>query len=63
MALGMEEGLDPGHIVLNGDPAPQKKAGRSTRPNFRPMFIVVKRLDGLRCHLVGRQASAQATLC
>jgi len=22
MALGMEVGLDPGHIVLDGDPAP-----------------------------------------
>jgi len=23
-------------------------------PNFRPMFVVAKRLDGLRCHLVWR---------
>jgi len=27
------------------------------------MSVVAKRLDGLRCHLVWRQASAQATLC
>jgi len=27
------------------------------------MTIVAKRLDGSRCYLVGRQASAQASLC
>jgi len=27
---------------------------RGTAPNFRPMPIVAKRLDGSRCHLVGR---------
>jgi len=32
-------------------------------PNSRPMSIVAKRLDGSRCHLVRRLASAQATLC
>jgi len=31
-------------------------------PNFRPMFIVAKRLDGSRCHLVWRWASTYATL-
>jgi len=36
---------------------------RGTAPNFRPMSIVAKRLCGLRCHLVWRSASAQATLC
>ena len=60
--FGMEVGLGPGHIVLDGKPAPQK---RVTAPNFRPMFvvaddksliitIVAKRLDGSRCHLIGR---------
>jgi len=43
MPLGTEVGLDTGHTVLDGDPALPKK-GHS--PNFRPMFIVVKRLDG-----------------
>ena len=33
MSLGMEIGLGPGDFVLDG-------------PNFRPMFIVAKRLDG-----------------
>jgi len=43
--LRMEVGLEPGHIVLDGDPAPPKKG--STR-NFRPMSLVAKRLDGPR---------------
>ena len=51
MKLGMEVGLDAGHIVLDGDPAPSK---RGTVPNFRPMSVVAKWLDGLRCHLVCR---------
>ena len=32
MALGVEVGLGPGHIVLDGDPAPFPKSGRS--PQF-----------------------------
>jgi len=28
MAHGMELGLDPGHIVLDGDPGPLRKNGR-----------------------------------
>ena len=61
MALGMEVGLGPSHIVLDGDPAPLPKMGQT--PNFWPISIVTKRLDASRCHLVWRQASAQATLC
>jgi len=61
MPLGMEVGLGPGHIVLDGDPSPSPKGG--TAPNFRPMSTVRKRLDGSRCHLVWRYASAQAALC
>jgi len=51
MSLGMEVGLCPGHTVLDGDPAPPSKKG-GTAPNFRPMSVVAKRLDGSRCHLV-----------
>jgi len=40
-------------------PLPQ----RGTAPHIRPMSVVAKWLDGLRCHLVWRLASAQATLC
>ena len=48
MSLGMELGLGPGDFVLDGDPvALSPKGGRGrTPPNFRPMFIVTKPLDG-----------------
>jgi len=38
MPLGTEVGLGPGHIVLDGDPAPTVAP-----PHFRPMPIVAKR--------------------
>jgi len=44
MKLGMQVGLGPGHIVLDGDPAPLPKKGTEP-PNFRSMPIVAKRLD------------------
>jgi len=52
MPLGMELGLSQA-IVLDGDPAlpPQKGA---EPPNFRPMFIVAKRLDGSTQYLARR---------
>jgi len=39
MPIGMEVyiGLGPGHIVLDGDPAPPQ---RGTASNFRPMSVV-----------------------
>jgi len=42
MPLGMKVGLGPGHIVLDGDPAPPKEHS----PNFPPMCIVAKWQDG-----------------
>jgi len=99
MALGMEVGLGPGYIVLDGEPAPLPKREQSSpifgpfllspngwmnqdgtwhgggpwskphcarwgpssplpkwghTPNFRPIFIVAKRMDASRCHLVWR---------
>jgi len=45
MSLGMELGLGTGDFVLDGDPAPPPQKGTEL-PNFRPMFIVAKRLDG-----------------
>jgi len=63
MPLGTKVGLGLRDIVLDGDPAPPPLKGQSHRPNFRPMSVVAKRLDGLRCHLVWRQALAQVTLC
>jgi len=40
MKLGTEVGLGPGHIVLDGDPAPSKGG---TAPNSRLMSVVAKR--------------------
>jgi len=37
--LGTEVDLSPGHIVLDGDPAPPAK-GAQQPPSFRPMSIV-----------------------
>ena len=53
MQLGMEVVLGPGHNVLDVDPAPLPKKGEQP-PQFRPISIVTKRLDGLTCHLVWR---------
>jgi len=55
MKLGMQVGLSPGHIVLDGElgaRSPFLKGAQS--PNFRPMSIVPKRLDESRCHWVWR---------
>ena len=55
VSLGMELDLGPGDFLLGGDPAPPpplSKWGRGappgerSPPNFRPMFIVAKRLGG-----------------
>jgi len=52
MPLGTEIYLGLRDIVLDGDPAPLFLNGRG--PYFRPMSVVAKRLDGLRCHMVWR---------
>ena len=46
MPLGMGVGFGPGVFVFDGDPATPRKKGTPTPPNFWPMFIVAKRLDG-----------------
>ena len=38
-------GLSPGDFVLDEDPVPSPKKG-ADHPNFGPMFIVAKQLDG-----------------
>ena len=43
-AICPKAGLGKGNFVLHEDPP----------ANFRPMSVVAKRLDGLRCHLVWR---------
>jgi len=54
MILGMQVGHGPGDIVFDGDPATPSHKGAHHTPNFRPMSVVAKRLDALRCHLVWR---------
>jgi len=51
MPLGMDIGLSPGHIVLDGDPAPLPKKGQSPL-SFRTMSILANWSDGSRCQLV-----------
>jgi len=60
--LGTEVSLSLGDIVLDGDPAPPLLKGHSF-PNFRPMPVMAKRLDGLRCHLVWRFRPRSRRLC
>ena len=48
-----EVGLSPGHIVLDGDPAPPER-GKAPPSTFRPMCIVAKRLDAPGYHLMRR---------
>jgi len=56
MPLGMEVGLGPGDIVLDGDPArpPPKGEGRTPHFSAHIMSVVAKRVDGSRRHLVQR---------
>ena len=63
MAHGIGVGRSPGDYVLDGHPAPLPKKGAEPLPNFRPISIVAKRLDGSRWHLAWRWALVQATLC
>jgi len=64
MPVGMKVGLNLGHIVLDGDPAPPRK-GAQQPPTFaiygrrlpykpRPMSTVANRLDRSGYHLVRR---------
>jgi len=54
MPHGMELGLGPGDFVLDEDPAPPPQNGGVEPPNFRPMFVMTKRLDGSRWFLAWR---------
>ena len=52
MPLGMEDGLGPGAFVFDGEPATPRRKSTPHSPNFWPMSILAKWLDGRRCHLV-----------
>ena len=45
-------GFGPGHLVLDGDPAPLPQRGTAPPPNLQPISVVAKWLNGLRCHFV-----------
>ena len=53
VALGVEVGFAPVHMCFMGTQLPSSKRGRAP-PNFRLIFIVAKRLEASRCHLVLR---------
>jgi len=46
MSLDTEVGVGLRDIVIDVDPATPRKKGTPTPPNFRPMSIVAKWLDG-----------------
>jgi len=51
----MEVGVGQSDTVLDGDQAPLPKGGASpVAPNFMPISIVAKWLDGSRWHLACR---------
>jgi len=52
--LGVEVDLGSDDIVLDGDPTPTPQKGAEPLPNFWPMSVVAKRLDGSRWHLAWR---------
>jgi len=54
MKLGVLVVLGLGNIVLDWNPASLPPKGHSLPPNFRPISVAVKWLDGSRCHLVWR---------
>jgi len=51
MKLGTQVGFGPGHIVLDWDLAPPPPKGAGA-PNFWPISVAAKWLQGSRCHLV-----------
>ena len=54
MPLSTEVGLGLCDIVFDVDPTTPRKRAQAPPPNFWPMYILAKRLDGSRCHLVWR---------
>jgi len=54
MVVSIDVGLSPVDVMLDGDPALLSKRERSPLPNFRPIYVVAKRLNASSCHLVQR---------
>ena len=62
MQLGMEVGLSPSDIVLDGDPAPLSTK-REQSPQFSAHGYYGQMAAWMICHLAWRYVSAQATMC
>jgi len=62
MPLDMQEGVSPGDLVFDGDPAPLPQKGAEP-PIFGPCLVWPNGLDGSRWHMAWRWASVQAILC
>jgi len=54
MKLGMQVGLIPGHIVLDGDQAPPPTNWHIPQFSAHICCGQMARVDGSRCHLVWR---------
>ena len=52
LVLGTVVDLSPGDFVLDRDPVSLPQKGAEPLPNFRPISIVTKPLDGSGYHLV-----------
>jgi len=63
MSLGMEPGLGPGHVVLDGNPAPPPKRDIATPTQFSAHVCCVQTAGWIKMPLGTEVASAQATLC
>jgi len=61
MALGMEVGLGPGHIVLDGDPAPLLQTG--AKPQFSAHFCCGQTAGCIKMPLGMEVGLGEATLC
>jgi len=60
MPLGTEIDLGPGHIVLDGVPAPAKEAQQP--PSFRPMSIVARSPISAAAELLLDAVTAQQSI-
>jgi len=63
MKLGMRVSLDPGHIVLDGNPAAPAPKEHSPLPIFGPYLLWPNGWMDQDATWYGGIASAQATLC
>jgi len=62
MKLGVEVGLDPGHIVLDGDPAPPTQKG-GTDPQFSAHVYCGQTAGWIKMRLGMEVGLGPRTLC